>query len=611
MCGLVGAVAHDDVRPLLVEGLKRLEYRGYDSAGLAMLNGSGKLETLRRVGKVSELENILKQKSDALSGWVGIGHTRWATHGGPDEKNAHPHTSHNEIAVVHNGIIENHTVLKNALHEQGYQFLSDTDTEVIAHLIHSHKMAGCTLTEAVRRAARELTGAFAIAVIDINEPKTLVAARRNSPLVVGIDEQKHYVASDISALLPVTNRFIYLEEDDIAQIKDGGVSVINIHGKPVNRPVLQSELTSDAISKGNYAHFMLKEIFEQPHALSDTIQGCVADRVLLQESLGFKANDLIKQIESVHVVACGTSNHAGEVARYWMESIARIPCNVELASEYRYREPMVPKNCLFVAISQSGETADTLAALRFAKEAGYLATMAICNVPESSLVRESDLTLLTRAGPEIGVASTKAFTTQLLSMLMLIVLLARRRISKEKERRLTGELIDIASHIERMLAMDEMIQNIAADFLYTRHCLFLGRGPMFPIAKEGALKLKEISYIHAEAYAAGELKHGPLALVDKTMPVVVLAPNDSWVEKVKSNIEEVRARGGQLYVFADPNAGIEPAAGVNVIEMPYVESMTAPLLYTIPMQLLAYHVAVLRGTDVDKPRNLAKSVTVE
>lgn len=617
MCGLVGAITNNDIRPLLIEGLKRLEYRGYDSAGVALLNGTDQIETIRRVGKVAELEKTLNGKRQATknadSGWVGIGHTRWATHGGPDEKNAHPHTSHQEIAVVHNGIIENHHLLRESLHEQDYQFMSDTDTEVIAHLVHSHKKPDVTLLEAVRRTACELTGAFAIAVMDVQSPGTLIVARRNSPLVIGIgdNENEHYVASDINALLPVTRNFIYLEEDDIAEIYNNKVNIINNNGKAVERPVLQSNLSSDAINKGDYDHFMLKEIFEQPTALRDTIQGCIADRVVMQESLGFKAQDLLKQIESVHILACGTSAHAAEVARYWLESIAKIPCNAELASEYRYRDPVVPKNCLFVALSQSGETADTLAALRHAKQSGYLATMAICNVPESSLVRESDLCLITRAGPEIGVASTKAFTTQLASMLMLMILLSRRHTSKEQERRNTGQLVDIASHIERILDMNDSIKEIAGHFSHCRHTLFLGRGPMYPIAKEGALKLKEISYIHAEAYAAGELKHGPLALVDKTMPVIVLAPNDTWVEKVKSNIQEVKARGGILFVFADPEAGIEPEPGVNVIQIPSMSDLTAPLLYTIPLQLLAYHVAVLRGTDVDKPRNLAKSVTVE
>ncbi len=609
MCGLVGAVANTDIKNLLVDGLKRLEYRGYDSVGVAFINGSGILENLRHVGKVSELESTISN-DNSLSGWAGIGHTRWATHGKPDERNAHPHTSHEEIAIVHNGIIENHVVLKDALKNQGYQFQSDTDSEVVAHLIHSHKQNKCSLVEAVRRTVRQLTGSFAIAVLDVDEPGTLVAARRNSPLVIGIGKNVNYVASDLKALLPVTNRFLYPEENDIAEIKYGNVKVININGKPVQRTILQSELSSNVTTKSDCDHFMLKEIFEQPQALSNTIQGCVADRVLLQESLGFKAQNLLKRIEAVQIVACGTSNHAAEAARYWMESIAKIPCNVELASEYRYRKPIVPKNCLFVTLSQSGETADTLAALRFASKAGYLATMSICNVPESSLVRESDMSLLTRAGPEIGVASTKAFTTQLLSMLMLTIMLGRRHISKEDERRLTGQLIDVASHVKRILAMSDAFRNIASNFSHCRHALFVAGGSMYPIAREGALKLKEISCIHAEACAAGELKHGPLALVDKTMPVIVLAPNDSSVKKVKSSVQEIKARGGTVFVFADPDVGIQSEPGVKVIDMPPIEEMTAPLLYTIPLQLLAYYVAVLRGRDVDQPRDLAKSVTV-
>lgn len=609
MCGLVAAVANTDIKNLLVDGLKRLEYRGYDSVGVALLNGSGILENLRHVGKVSELESTISN-DNSLSGWAGIGHTRWATHGEPNKRNAHPHTSHEEIAIVHNGIIENHAVLKDALKNQGYQFQSDTDSEVVAHLIHSHKQDKCSLVEAVRRTVRELTGSFAIAVLDVDEAGTIVAARRNSPLVIGIGKNVNYVASDLKALLPVTNRFLYPEENDIAEIKYGNVKVININGKPVQRTILQSELSSNVTNKSDCDHFMLKEIFEQPQALSNTIQGCVADRVLLQESLGFKAQKLLKRIEAVQIVACGTSNHAAEAARYWMESIAKIPCNVELASEYRYRKPIVPKNCLFVTLSQSGETADTLAALRFARKAGYLATMSICNVPESSLVRESDMSLLTRAGPEIGVASTKAFTTQLLSMLMLTIMLGRRHISKEDERRLTGQLIDVASHVKRILAMSDTFRNIASHFSHCRHALFLAGGSMYPIAREGALKLKEISYIHAEACAAGELKHGPLALVDKTMPVIVLALDDSSVKKVKSSIQEIKARGGTVFVFADPDVGIQSEPGVKVIDMPPIEEMTAPLLYAIPLQLLAYYVAVLRGRDVDQPRDLAKSVTV-
>ena len=611
MCGIVGAIANRNVLPVLIDGLERLEYRGYDSAGVAVLNGDGHVHRVRAVGKVERLKSALA--SEALSGFLGIAHTRWATHGEPSERNAHPHVSHAGIAIVHNGIIENHEELRNDLTARGYAFSSDTDTEVIAHRIHMHLAGGGDLFAAVRATVAELTGAYALVVMSEKDPDLLVLARAGCPVAIGIGVDECFVASDVSALLPVTRDFIFLEEGDVAAVRRGGVTIIDARGLVQNRPVRHSELSADAADKGDYPHFMLKEIHEQARAVAQTLEERVAGGKLLEAAFGPAAIRVLARTEAVQIVACGTSWHAGLVARYWIEQICRLPCWVDIASEFRYRKPVVPKNTLLVTISQSGETADTLAALRLAKELGYLSSLAICNAPESSLVRESELTMLTRAGPEIGVASTKAFTTQLAALGMLCVALGKHHgMAKELEHRLVTRLIETPRLIEQTLALEPVIATLAHEFVNKRHALFLGRGALSAIAMEGALKLKEISYIHAEAYAAGELKHGPLALVDAEMPVVTVAPNNELLEKLKSNLQEVRARGGELYVFADPESGITPSDGVNVITMPrHVSSFQAPAVYTIPLQLLAYHVAVLRGTDVDKPRNLAKSVTVE
>lgn len=605
MCGIMGASAQRHVEPILLEGLRRLEYRGYDSAGMAVVDGD-RLARTRTVGKVAELAAQLE--GAPLAGRLGIAHTRWATHGGVTESNAHPHVSSHRVAVVHNGIIENHEPIAERLAGAGYQFDSETDTEVIAHLVDWHHKAGGDLLAAVRKAVTELEGAYALAVVSLDDPDTLVATRRGSPLVLGVGIGEHFVASDATALLPVTRRFVYLEEGDIAVLRPEAYSLYDRTGAPAEREVKESELSVQATDKGGYRHYMLKEIHEQPAVLAETLSGRLTDEDLLADTLGTGGAALLEQVESIHIVACGTSHNAGLVARYWLEAQARIPCNVELASEYRYRNPVVPDNCLFVTLSQSGETADTLAALRYAKQAGYLATLTICNVPESSLVRESDRVLMTRAGPEIGVASTKAFTTQLLVLLMLTGLLCR---DPAPRRALATQMHGISGAMADVLQLDGAIRALAEQFVDKQHALFLGRGPMYPIAMEGALKLKEISYLHAEAYAAGELKHGPLALVDEDMPVVAVAPNNDWLEKVKSNFQEVRARGGRLYVFADAGAGLTDADGMTVLEMPHIEEMLAPIAYTLPLQLLAYHVAVAKGTDVDQPRNLAKSVTVE
>ena len=608
MCGIVGASAQREVAPILLEGLRRLEYRGYDSAGMALLH-DGRIERTRAVGKVAALAERLGEHNP---GMLGIAHTRWATHGGVNEANAHPHVSNGRVAVVHNGIIENHEALRSRLREAGYQFDSETDTEVVAHLIDSYRTDSATLTEAVRRAVAELHGAYALAVIAVDDPETLVATRRGSPLVLGVGIGEHFVASDVAALLPVTRRFVYLEEGDMVTLTPEGFEVTDADGHVLDRPVQESGLSIEATEKGGYRHFMLKEIHEQPRALTDTWQGRLSDNNVLASSIGPEAEALLARVEAVHIVACGTSSHAGMVARYWIEAEARLPCSVELASEYRYRDPVVPRNCLFVTLSQSGETADTLAALRYAKDlgdgAGYLATLAICNKPETSLTRESDLIMMTRAGPEIGVASTKAFTTQLMCLRMLTAMIGR---GPDRAAGVVGDIRGVGSAVERVLKLDSAISHLAERFVDKQHALFLGRGPMYPIAMEGALKLKEISYLHAEAYAAGELKHGPLALVDEDMPVVAVAPNNEWLEKVKSNLQEVRARGGKLYVFADENSGLETEPGITVLDMPHVPDTVAPIAYTIPLQLLAYHVAVAKGTDVDQPRNLAKSVTVE
>ena len=611
MCGIVGAVADRDIVPILIEGLQRLEYRGYDSAGIAVLNGSQQMRRLRTVGKVQKLRDALDESP--AHGQLGIAHTRWATHGVPSERNAHPHISRDGVAIVHNGIIENHEELRDDLKRRGYEFSSETDTEVIAHRVHMHLDAGKGLFDAVQAAVRELHGAYALAVVSEKDPDTIVLARAGCPVVVGVGEGENFVASDVSALLPVTRRFMFLEEGDVAEIHRSGIKVVDAGGNAAKRPVRESELSADAVDRGEYPHFMLKEIYEQPRAVAQTLEERAVGGKLLEAAFGPAAMEVLKKTEAVQIVACGTSFHAGSVARYFIEQIAKLPCWVDIASEFRYRQPVVPANTLFVSISQSGETADTLAALRLAKDEGYLSTLAICNVPESSLVRESELVMLTRAGPEIGVASTKAFTTQLAALGMLVIALAKHNgTTREREHQLVSRLIEIPGMIELALTLDGDVRELAEKIKDKHHALFLGRGALFPIAMEGALKLKEISYIHAEAYAAGELKHGPLALVDEDMPVIAVAPNNDLLEKLKSNLQEVRARGGELYVFADPESGIEPSDGVHVITMPrHVSYFQAPAVYTVPLQLLAYHVAVLKGTDVDQPRNLAKSVTVE
>jgi glutamine---fructose-6-phosphate transaminase (isomerizing) len=611
MCGIVGAVAERDVVPILMQGLRRLEYRGYDSAGLAVLNGSKHLTRLRTVGKVRMLDEALEQTPTA--GKIGIAHTRWATHGVPSERNAHPHISRDGLAIVHNGIIENHESLRADLEGRGYQFSSETDTEVIAHRVHYHLQTAKDLFKAVRATVTELQGAYALAVVSEHEPDRLIVAREGCPVVLGLGQDENFVASDVAALLPVTRRFIFLEEGDVAEVRRKSVRVIDRNGSAVERAVRESDLSANAAERGPYPHFMLKEIHEQPRAIANTLQERVANGRLLEAAFGPAATEVLRRTQNVHIVACGTSFHAAACARYFIEQVAKVPCSVDIASEYRYRSPLVPPNSLFVTISQSGETADTLAALRLARESGYLSTLAICNVPESSLVRESELVMLTRAGPEIGVASTKAFTTQLAALGMLVIALARHNgTDAERERGLVTRLIELPGIVEKTLELDPVIQRLAQRFADKHHALFLGRGALHPIAMEGALKLKEISYIHAEAYPAGELKHGPLALVDADMPVVTVAPNNDLLEKLKSNLMEVRARGGELFVFADPGSGIRPSDGVTVIEMPrHVSYVQAPVVYTVPLQLLAYHAAILRGTDVDQPRNLAKSVTVE
>jgi glucosamine--fructose-6-phosphate aminotransferase (isomerizing) len=611
MCGIVGAVADRDIVPILIEGLKRLEYRGYDSAGVAVLNGGTEVSRLRAVGKVAKLSEALA--ATPTSGHLGIAHTRWATHGVPNERNAHPHVSRDGVAIVHNGIIENHEELRAGLEKLGYEFTSETDTEVIAHRIHHHLGATRDLFQAVQKTVAELRGAYSLAVMWGQDPDCIVLARAGCPALIGIGKDENFVASDIAALLPVTRRFVILEEGDVACIRRKGIQVVDAGGRKVERAEYVSEQSAEAAERGEYAHFMLKEIHEQPRAVAQTLSERVAGGRLLAQAFGPAATEVFRRTSSVHIVACGTSYHAGVVARYFIEQICRIPCHVEIASEFRYRDPVVPANALFVSISQSGETADTLAALRLAKKAGFLSTLAICNVPESSLVRESELVLLTRAGPEIGVASTKAFTTQLAALGMLVIALGKHHgFPAEREQGLVHRLLELPAMLEQTLALDPVIRELAKEIAPRHHALFLGRGAMFPIAQEGALKLKEISYIHAEAYAAGELKHGPLALVDADMPVIAVAPNNDLLEKVKSNLQEVRARGGMLYVFADPESGIESSEGVRVITMPrHVSYFQSPAVYTLPLQLLAYHAAVLKGTDLDQPRNLAKSVTVE
>jgi len=610
MCGIVGAVAERNITAILLEGLKRLEYRGYDSAGVAVFTNDEKLERMRRPGKVSELEAALAEHP--LVGRLGIAHTRWATHGAPCERNAHPHFS-GDIAVVHNGIIENHEALREQLKALGYVFTSDTDTEVIAHLL-SHKLKDQPdLTVALKATVKELHGAYGLAVINAQQPDRLVAARSGSPLVIGLGLGENFLASDQLALRQVTDRFMYLEEGDIAEIRRDSVQIWDVNGQTVERQTVQYSDGAEAADKGEFRHYMLKEIHEQPSVVQRTLEGRLSNNQVLVQAFGPQAAELFAKVRNVQIVACGTSYHAGMVARYWLEELAGIPCQVEVASEFRYRKVVVQPDTLFVTISQSGETADTLAALRNAKELGFLASLAICNVGISSLVRESDLTLLTQAGREIGVASTKAFTTQLVGLLLLTLSLGQVRgtLGKDVEATLVDELRRLPTRLGEALAMDSTVEKIAELFAEKKHTLFLGRGAQFPVAMEGALKLKEISYIHAEAYPAGELKHGPLALVDNDMPVVTVAPNNELLEKLKSNLQEVRARGGELIVFADEKAGMTNGEGTHVVQMPHIHDILSPILYTIPLQLLSYYVAVLKGTDVDQPRNLAKSVTVE
>ena len=610
MCGIVCAIARHDIVPDLLEGLRRLEYRGYDSAGIAVCQADGRLERVRAVGKVAELGRRLA--AAPVHGLAGVGHTRWATHGAPSEANAHPHISRGVLAVVHNGIIENHQALRQAQQAAGFEFTSQTDTEVIGHQIHRHLDRGLDLFEAVRAAAVEMEGAFAIGVLSAADPERLIAARRGSPLVVGVTPDAVYLASDAAALLPFTQDMLFLHDGDVAELRIGAVRVVDAAGRPVERPLQRSSLSAAATERGAYRHYMQKEIFEQPQAIADTLDGRLGDTRVLEAAFGTAASAIFDRVREVRIVACGTSFHAGCVARYWLEALAGVPCQVEIASEFRYRASVVPADALLVAISQSGETADTLEALREARRRGYAHTLAICNVPESSLTREADLKLMTHAGPEIGVASTKAFTTQLTALMLLVIALGRRhRLGAEAEAALVAELRHLPAAVQAVLQLDEAIAALAPQFADKHHALFLGRGVHYPVAQEGALKLKEISYIHAEAYAAGELKHGPLALVDADMPVVAVAPSDPLLEKLKSNMEEVRARGGRLLVFADAAGGFADG-DVTLVGVPTdaIRHLT-PVLFSVPLQLLAYHVAVIRGTDVDQPRNLAKSVTVE
>lgn len=610
MCGIVGAVAQRDVAEILINGLHRLEYRGYDSAGVAVVNEQGELQRVRCLGKVKALDDAVEK--NPLIGGTGIAHTRWATHGEPSEANAHPHVSGN-FAVVHNGIIENHEELRTELKARGYVFLSQTDTEVIAHLVEWEMRSTSSLLEAVQKVVKQLTGAYGMVVMDRTAPSHLVAARSGSPLVIGLGIGENFLASDQLALLSVTRRFIFLEEGDIAEITRRSVDIYNKQGQKVERETHESNLENDAAEKGKFRHFMQKEIFEQPSALINTMEGRISHNSVIVESIGNGAKDILEKVQHVQIVACGTSYNSGMVARYWFEALAGVSCDVEIASEFRYRKFVTRPNSLLVTLSQSGETADTLAALRLAKEKGYMAAMTICNVAGSSLVRESDLAFMTRAGVEIGVASTKAFTTQLAALLMLVTAIGKSNgnISAEKEQEIVKALQSVPAEIEKALTFEAQIEKLAEDFAEKNHALFLGRGEFYPIAMEASLKLKEISYIHAEAYAAGELKHGPLALIDADMPVIVVAPTNELLEKVKSNIEEVRARGGQLYVFADKEAGFTETAGMKIVTMPTVHELIAPIFYTVPMQLLSYHVALIKGTDVDQPRNLAKAVTVE
>lgn len=610
MCGIVGATSERRVSGILLEGLKRLEYRGYDSAGVAIIDQQQQLQSTRRIGKVQALADAIEEHP--LDGTIGIAHTRWATHGGVTVANAHPHLSEGQIAVVHNGIIENHEDLREQLQTLGYEFNSQTDTEVIAHLIHHERQSHDDLLEAVQAATRQLEGAYGTVVMDTRDPERMVVARSGSPLVIGLGIGENFVASDQLALLPVTRKFIYLEEGDVADINRTTVRIFDESGATVERDIVESDSNYDAGGKGNYRHFMLKEIYEQPIAVRASLDGRLSEDSVLDDTFGKGASELFKTVEHVQIIACGTSYHAGMVARYWLESLANVSCSVEIASEFRYRKSYVHPNSLLVTISQSGETADTLAALRLSKELGYKGSLTICNVETSSMVRESDLAFMTRAGAEIGVASTKAFTTQLTGLLMLTVALGKYRgMSEQQQSAIVHALQALPAKLEEAVALADEIEALAPDFANKDHSLFLGRGNQYPIAMEGALKLKEISYIHAEAYAAGELKHGPLALIDEEMPVIVVAPNNELLEKLKSNVEEVRARGGLMYVFADKNARFKGDDTLNVLNVCHCDEVIAPIVYTIPLQLLSYYVALIKGTDVDQPRNLAKSVTVE
>lgn len=615
MCGIVGAIAERNITPILLEGLRRLEYRGYDSAGLVVLDEHGLLQRRRALGKVEALVQHLQSDSPAISGTLGLAHTRWATHGIPAERNAHPHLSCERLSIVHNGIIENHAALRAQLIDLGYQFTSDTDTEAAAHWIEHCLRASDGLVSAVRAAVADFDGAYALGVICRDEPHHLIAARNGSPLVIGLGLGENFIASDAAALLPVTQRFIYLEDGDIADIRRDQIIIFDAQGQPVTRPIKQSSQSAQAADKGNYQHFMQKEIHEQPRAVADTLEGRISGHQILAGIFGVHADEIFKRIQRVQIIACGTSFHAGLTARYWLEDILGLPCQVEVASEFRYRNPVISEDALFVTISQSGETKDTLAALHEIKtRCPDAATLTICNVAESSLVRASDLVFMTHAGPEIGVASTKAFTTQLIALALLLLSIgkAQSRLTPEQETRIVQGLTRIPGKIAEALKHEKRILKLAKKLVNKQHALFLGRGAMYPIALEGALKLKEISYIHAEAYPAGELKHGPLALVDDTMPVIAIAPQDDLLAKLKSNLEEVRARGGELFVFADENAGLQESDGIHVVPVTsHVGRISKTIIFTIPLQLLAYHVAVLRGTDVDKPRNLAKTVTVE
>lgn len=610
MCGIVGAVAQRDVAEILIDGLHRLEYRGYDSAGVAILSSNGEMQILRRVGKVKALDNAIEKQP--LIGGTGIAHTRWATHGEPSETNAHPHCSGN-IAVVHNGIIENYEILREQLQQRGYVFQSQTDTEVIAHLVEWELRSSDSLLQAVQKTIVQLRGAYGTVIMNKNEPDHLIVARSGSPLVVGYGLGENFIASDPLALLSVTRRFSYLEEGDVAEISRRTVQIYNRSGEKVERAIHEGHFDSDAADKGRFRHYMQKEIFEQPVAIMNTLEGRIQEGKVNIEAISPNATEILPKVEHIQIVACGTSYNAGMVARYWFESIAGVSCDVEIASEFRYRKSVTRPNSLLITLSQSGETADTLAALRLAKQSGYLAAMTICNVASSSLVRESDFAFMTKAGVEIGVASTKAFTTQLTCLLLLTTAIGRLKgnLSETQEKQIIQSLQRLPAQIESALVFEPQIEKLSEDFAEKHHTLFLGRGEYYPIAMESALKLKEISYIHAEAYAAGELKHGPLALIDSEMPVVVVAPENDLLEKVKSNIEEVRARGGQLYVFSDQEAGFGETEGFKTIVLPKVDEVTAPIFYTVPLQLLSYHVALIKGTDVDQPRNLAKAVTVE